>query len=525
MGSIALYWTGCEQSLSIHTTQTDLAQDVRFECGDSGDLRRRFAKTSTLQNKVEKDYRSVMDNEPVFAFHKSFKFGPKSSETTRSVLYSLAYIQDEVAQYASARGLTYMRPLWKSYFSSEDALITFHYLDFANAVEMAGNYSNQLAHDARKAEGQEYADIVALSARQVLGATIFSGTPDSPLIFLKEISSDGNTQTVDVIFPAWPFFVYTNPRWLAWLLEPLLEHQLSGQYPNKYSMHDLGSHFPNLTGHADGNDEYMPVEECGDMLIMGLSLVQSLTYDLADTASSMWASLGQQHSMGKIDEKLSPFALLADADQGSATFGLDNKWGGGAEGVKQARLWLDRSFPIWKQWTEYLIDESLIPGNQRESDAKQYHYLPPDKQAVCTDDFAGWLPLQTNLALKGIIGIKAMSELSRVMGLESEVKYYQVHRPLALPSRNPPADLLSSTRTSPTRTFANGRATASRATARTPSSRTTGTARGRRCTASSPTPFYASTRTTPPPPRPPPSPPTPTPTPLPNPPPPLPSTH
>lgn len=47
-------------------------------------------------------------------------------------------------------------------------------------------------------------------------------------------------------------------------------------------------------------------------------------------------------------------------------------------------------------------------------------------RAVCTDDFAGWLPLQTNLALKGIIGIKAMSELSRIMELPSQVKYYQV---------------------------------------------------------------------------------------------------
>ncbi len=93
---------------------------------------------------------------------------------------------------------------------------------------------------------------------------------------MKEISSDGNFQTVDVIFPAFPFFLYTNPKWLSYLLEPLLEHQLSGQYPNDYSMHDLGSHFPNATGHRDGNDEYMPVEECGNMLIMGLALANAL---------------------------------------------------------------------------------------------------------------------------------------------------------------------------------------------------------------------------------------------------------
>merc|ERR1711939_161942 len=36
-----------------------------------------------------------------------------------------------------------------------------------------------------------------------------------------------------------------------------------------------------------------------------------------------------------------------------------------------------------------------------------------------------WLALQTNLALKGIIGIKAMSQLAEVMGEEKDAKYYR----------------------------------------------------------------------------------------------------
>jgi len=321
--------------------------------------------TGTLQNKMEQDFRTIKFNEPVFAFHKGFKLGSEVGITSSNVLFTITHVQDEVVQYASARGLTYMRPLWKSYFSSEYALIMFHYLDIENAVSLAGNYSRQLAQDALAEDSDEYADIVSLSARQVLGATTFSGTPENPLIFLKEISSNGNTQTVDVIFPAWPFFVYTNPRWLAWLLEPLLEHQLSGQYPHRYSMHDLGAHFPNLTGHADGNDEYMPVEECGDMLIMGLSLVQSLTTHVTGKAAPL-ASGTEQHPLDSPTRSTSPFALVIDEERGSATFGIDKHWAGRAQGVQLARTWLEKSFPIWKQWTEYLIDESLIPGNQRK---------------------------------------------------------------------------------------------------------------------------------------------------------------
>lgn len=387
------------------------AADIRHESGSAQSLRQGFSRTGTLQNQVDLRFRSVMDDEPVFAFSKSFRLGsddPSEENAEDSVTFTIAHTQDAVVQYASARGLTYMRPLWKSWFSSERQLLTYHYLDFHNAVNLARNYSNQLAIDAEAyfGGGPDYADILALSARQVMGATSFSGTPENPLIFLKEISSNGNCQTVDVIFPSLPFFLYTSPRWLAYLLEPLLEHQLSGQYPNKYSMHDLGSHFPNMTGHADGQDEYMPVEECGDMLIMVLALVQSLRYEEEGTAGSMWATLGS----GDLDaDRQSDFVFPLNIPEIRDSIpGLDRRWGGRAKGHHQAGKWLSRTYNLLKQWTSYLIEFSLEPHNQ-----------------LSTDDFAGWLALHSNLALKGIIGIKAMSELAAIAGYEGDVTYYR----------------------------------------------------------------------------------------------------
>ena len=129
-------------------------------------------------------------------------------------------------------------------------------------------------------------------------------------LFLKEISSDGNIQTVDVIFPAHPIFSYTNPTLLKLLLDPLFENQESGQYPNMYSMHDLGSHYPNATGHPDGKDEMQPLEECGNMLIMTLAYSQK------------------------------------------------------ANDVN----YLSQHYNILKQWTGYLVAEALIPANQISTD-------------------------------------------------------------------------------------------------------------------------------------------------------------
>lgn len=375
--------------------------DVHHQAGTSAVLRQHFSEKGTLKNEIDTSFRPIMDEEPVFAFSKSFKLGPRGSSSKPtpkkdSVTFTFALVQDPVVQFAAARGLTYMKPLWASYFSSADQLISHHYDDFNTASALAWNYSATLAKDAFESGSHDYRDIAALSARQVLGATQFSGTPDNPILFLKEISSNGNFQTVDVIFPAFPFFLYTNPQWLAYLLEPLLEHQLSGQYPNDYSMHDLGAHFPNATGHPDGRDEYMPVEECGNMLIMGLALVNAFRYDTEPAFTAARPAVAKE---------IRPAHVWSQATD---EYGIDLPPDVSVSGAKKAERWVARSYRLWKQWTGYLVRESLIPHNQ-----------------LCTDDFAGWLANQTNLALKGIIGIRAMSEIADLLGETEDASYYR----------------------------------------------------------------------------------------------------
>ncbi|KAK4148086.1 uncharacterized protein C8A04DRAFT_33606 [Dichotomopilus funicola] len=381
--------------------------DVYHQSGTSALLRQHFAEKGVLKNEVDQKFRSVMDQEPVFAFAKSFKLGDKKGKChrkTESVTFTFALIQDPVVQFARAKGLTHMKPLWESHISNPNELIKYHYNDFETAVTLAKNYSDSLAVDAYRSGSQDYQDIAALSARQVLGATQFSGTPDNPILFLKEISSNGNFQTVDVIFPAFPFFLYTNPQWLAYLLEPLLEHQLSGQYPNDYSMHDLGYHFPNATGHSDGRDEYMPVEECGNMLIMGLALANALRYDTEPAfAKAMVSSeAGELTSFAKWQGHVDKHGFDVSRTQESEATTTK------ATGRKTAEKWLSRSYKLWSKWTGYLVRESLIPHNQ-----------------LCTDDFAGWLANQTNLALKGIVGIRAMSDIADLVGQDEDAKRYK----------------------------------------------------------------------------------------------------
>ena len=194
--------------------------------------------------------------------------------------------------------------------------LAFFHTDYATASGLATSFDDQVSDDGMAAGGTDFVTIASLAVRQAFGGTQLCGTTDTPYLFLKEISSDGNAQTVDVIFPFHPILLYSNPTLLRYLLDPLFINQEAGQYPNMYSMHDLGSHYPNATGHMDGKDEQQPLEECGNMLIMTLAYAQRAN----DTA------------------------------------------------------YLSQHYALLDQWTQYLIEEAMIPANQ-----------------ISTDDFAGAL--------------------------------------------------------------------------------------------------------------------------------------
>lgn len=68
-------------------------------------------------------------------------------------------------------------------------------------------------------------------------------------VFMKEISSDGDVSTVDVIYPASPLILYLNPQVYAKLLVPILvygnnETNAYGQgvnYNLAWAPHHLGT--------------------------------------------------------------------------------------------------------------------------------------------------------------------------------------------------------------------------------------------------------------------------------------------
>lgn len=328
------YWSTADQ------------KGVTYKIGADTDVRGQFFNKGSLDNQVDSQFRAVRDRWPVFAFARDLGNVQGSAIST---LFTIGVAQRNSIQYTGQAAQPQAVPsLWTSYFSEKD-LVTFFFQDYDDAGHASNRLDLRIQRDSVAAGGQDYATITTLVVRQTFGGLAYSGTDANPLIFLKEISSNSDIQTVDVIFPAFPILLYLNPNLLKYLLEPLLINDRY-HYPNNYAQHDLGR-FPRANGYPKGDDEAMPLEECGNMIIMMLA-----------------------YSQRKHDDK-----YLAD------------------------------NWDLLVKWAQYLIDDAKIPAQQ-----------------LSTDDFAGHLSNQTNLAIKGIVALQAMSQVATKAGHGNEsAKYAQ----------------------------------------------------------------------------------------------------
>ena len=128
----------------------------------------------------------------------------------------------------------------------------------------------------------EYTAIGTLAYRQTLAATKLvlnnaTGSVGEGQMwnFLKEISTNGDMQTMDVVYPASPMLLYTNPELLRLLLVPVLNFAANGTstpFTNPFSPHQIGT-YP-IADATTASQEAMPMENTGNMFLMLAAIVQ-----------------------------------------------------------------------------------------------------------------------------------------------------------------------------------------------------------------------------------------------------------
>jgi len=170
------------------------------------------------------------------------------------------------------------KPYWRQIFNdSVPALLTRAFTDYGSILASCRSADAAQILAMTKASGPEYATIGALVHRQTTGATILTWNEERQQVwaYMKEISSDGDISTVDVIFPAAPFFVLQAPELLRLTLLPVLAYGMNEtDIPYRYAWapHHLGA-WPvaDITGEQQ---EQMPMEESANMLIMLAGIAQ-----------------------------------------------------------------------------------------------------------------------------------------------------------------------------------------------------------------------------------------------------------
>ena len=271
-----------------------------------------------------------------------------------------------VVAYDDIASINYFGDLCKAWYRRNGAQLTdairLAVRDFDSVAQRCAALDAQVRADALAAGGEDYAYLAAAAWRQTWAAHKLIATPKGEMAFLsKENDSNGCIGTVDVSYPSIPLMLRYCPELVNALCRPVLEFASMPVWTDDFAPHDVGR-YPNATGQVyaakhrtrqneayppfylfpAGTDVYdpryqMPVEECGNMLVML---------------------------------------------QAAVAFGADPS-------LKE------KYRPLLDKWVQYLVQYGEDPGEQ-----------------LCTDDFAGHLAHNVNLAAKAVVGVACYGRLT-----------------------------------------------------------------------------------------------------------------
>lgn len=217
--------------------------------------------------------RPVSDGYPVAA--ASFDLGPVGAEAvTRRVL--LAYDDRFSIEYFFRK----LRPYWRRGGWEASDLLEAATREATALAERCRRFDEELMADLTAAGGAKYAQLSALAYRQSIAAHKLAADIDgTPLFFPKENFSNGCISTVDVIYPEAPMYLLFNPALMRALLTPVFEYGRLGEWKFPFAPHDLGT-YPLANGQVYGGgakseENQMPVEESGNMILMAAALARA----------------------------------------------------------------------------------------------------------------------------------------------------------------------------------------------------------------------------------------------------------
>ena len=188
---------------------------------------------------------------------------------------------------------------WTTKYKTILEAISAAFADQKKVYKQASEIDCEIEAKAKKIGGDEYAFLCVMSYRHAIAAHKLITDEDQNLIFLsKENDSNGCIGTVDVSYPSVPLFMLYNTEYVKGMLRPIFRFADCDVWTYDFAPHDVGRYpyawgqvygrsdeenkrfrsenqfvYPPYYMYPSGSNVYglrdqMPVEECGNMLIM-----------------------------------------------------------------------------------------------------------------------------------------------------------------------------------------------------------------------------------------------------------------
>ncbi|MBE6553371.1 MAG: DUF4965 domain-containing protein [Ruminococcaceae bacterium] len=185
--------------------------------------------------------------------------------------------------YDDVKSIEYFGKALPSWWNRNGAKITDEiakaHAEYETLIKTCDEFSDRLFLDAVRAGGEKYAELLELAFRQTLAAHKLAVDENGEILWIsKECFSNGCAATVDVSYPSIPLFLLYNPELVRGMMRPIYKYAASDEWKKElkydFAPHDAGR-YPKVNGQVYGlkngvllYEKQMPVEECGNMLIM-----------------------------------------------------------------------------------------------------------------------------------------------------------------------------------------------------------------------------------------------------------------
>ncbi len=237
-------------------------------------------------------------------------------------------------------------------------------------------FDEKLKADCQKV-GKDYYDLACAALRQSVGAHKLVENKKGKLLFLsKECDSNGCIGTVDVSYPSTPLYLIYNPTLVNAMMNGIFDFAKLPVWTFDFAPHDLGT-YPWCSGQVYGASREDDKYGCGFNELRGGKRTQQM----------LWVRPAKSNTYGlknqmPVEECGNMLVMTAAA----------MKAGGGKDTAEE-------NFDLLSGWVKYLEKFGLKPENQ-----------------LCTDDFAGHLANNINLAIKALVGIESFAVICKELG-------------------------------------------------------------------------------------------------------------